>query len=289
VNYLISVRFHDRKKELRLRPYLQNLLAERRCSLTLAEIEGRHFFWFQFPPGREEEIRKKVGWAVARYICDQIEPDLINWMIRRYDPFRSHEEVGRIRREVFRQLKSSAWEYKKSVYADRREKLAEQVEWYLRENCRLAVDGYVRFRMKGHFRVLASCVKEAVASYRLDQEYKEFIRLLRQFVQLQVPKVPLIHVVHQADGGFRLLLADGRTLPQKELNEWGYEGWETPFSNEDYILGALLTAVPERVVVHTEQRHENVIRTLLQIFKGRIMLCDGCSRCKPAVKWGEDA
>jgi putative sporulation protein YtxC len=290
VSYLISVRFHDRRKGFHLRAYLRKLAVERRCAMTEAEVGGRLFFLLRFPPGVcEQETRKKLGWALARFICDHIEPDLINRMIRRYDPYRSHEEVDQIQREVLKQLKSSAWEYKHSVYADRREKLAEQVSRYLRDSYQLAVDGYVRFRMKGHFRVLASCVKEAVASYRLDQEYKEFIRLLRHFIHIQVPKVPLIHVVHQSEGGFRLLLADGRPLPQKELDEWGYEGWETPFSHEDYILSALLTAVPEHVVLHTEQPQENVIRTLLQIFKGRIMLCDGCSQCKPAVIWGEDA
>jgi len=59
-----------------------------------------------------------------------------------------------------------------------------------------------------------------------------------------------------------------------------HELMEHTCSREDLIVSTLLSAAPEFVVLHTQQREETIIRTVRKIFEGRIVLCEGCPLCR---------
>jgi putative sporulation protein YtxC len=293
VSYLISANLRDRTKVNRLSVFLKKFLDNLqkksvRCSMSETAVGPRRFFLLRFGSVRHRrKWRTALSRALADFICDSIEPDLIRRMIRQELHSHAAGEISQIEQVVLRLLESSAWERENAIYASRQEKLADQIATFVEESPKLAVDGFVRFRMKAHCRVLAACVKEAIHDYRLDQEYKEFIRLLRHFVQMQPPKTPLVHVIHEDKGRFRLLGADGAPYVFQEVTNWFREFLESPFSHEDYVVSALLTVVPDQVVLHTKNPEQNVIRTLVQIFEGRIMICDGCGQCRQTIHCGK--
>jgi putative sporulation protein YtxC len=152
---------------------------------------------------------------------------------------------------------------------------------FLRESKLLAIDGYVRFRLGFYRKALTKCVHDAVDQFLLDQEYQDFISLLKYFVSVQDSKIDLVHIMHKGVKQFELLDADGDSL---QLNDGGtlQEIVEHSFSHEDLIVSTLLTIAPEKIILHTKFPEENIIRTLTQIFEARMIKCSGCNTCGTA-------
>jgi putative sporulation protein YtxC len=280
VIFSISYTTRDLGNLVHLRSHLQMLAVERaRQGNDVAYREhregGRHFFLLGETKGRgRKEWIRSLAETLASFMCDCLEPEWIRSLIQRFYASGTAKERTRIEQEVLRLLDGSAWECARVVYGHRREKLAGQMAGYLQENPVLAVDGFARFRLQSYRQTLADCVKEAVNDHLLDLEYREFIQLLKRFVSLQPPGIRMVHVIHGGKERYRLLEEDGTPLVCNEQDTK-----DLPLSHEDRVVGTLLSLLPARVMIHSPAPDENMIRTLLQIFEGRAVVCSGCARC----------
>lgn len=297
MTYAISLDHPDCAKIICLSAYLKECVAQFQEKLSACHIDetvSGTLYQCTITIERrsllqEREFRKRLGRIVAEFVCEHLEPEMIRDIIQQEHGLRQPDEVQQIENQVRRLLETSAWEYAKVVYANRRDKIARQLSAFLKESQQLSVDGFARFRMKTYRYVLATCVQEAVHEYLLDQEYREFIHLLRSFVEIQPTKLDFVHLIHEGRGDFRLLQADGTPLVIKEGNEALKEMFEFSLSREDMIVSTMLSIVPREICLHTHDPQENVIRTLIQIFEGRICLCEGCRYCERPAHCREDA
>ncbi len=222
------------------------------------------------------EFRHGIGLAVAGYIRSYHEPQLVRNAVRRAFSFHTSGS-DTVVKAVLHWLEKKRMR-KPSLRLD--QKIADQVSGFLEDSRRLAVDGFIRFRLKGYHRVLTRLLDQAVREYRLEQEYQEFIELLRYFVSTQKTQIPMIHVLHFGKSRFHLMKEDGTPLQLKDVEGAMHELMEHTCSREDLIVSTLLSAAPEFVVLHTQQREETIIRTVRKIFEGRIVLCEGCPLCR---------
>jgi putative sporulation protein YtxC len=297
VVFQISICDSDLTKVVQLRACVGAFITECRakgwnCTVEERTIGDRHFFLcvsgFRNRT-QEREWLKQLAKAISEYICDSLEPEMIRAIIQQEYQILSAQEITQVEHYAKRLLEGSAWEHARVIYVNRRDKLAKQIWMFLRDSNRLAVDGFVRFRMKSYRKALSKCVRDAVEEFLLDREYKEFIQLLRYFLSAQTPKMALVHVVHEGKRRFRILKADGSPLRLKEMGGALHEVLENTFSHEDFIVSTLLTLAPEQVVLHTKNPEENVVRTLIQIFEQRIVVCSGCSECGISLNFHGDA
>ncbi|SEM98196.1 putative sporulation protein YtxC [Lihuaxuella thermophila] len=295
--YHISIDDSDLAKVVQLRACMGAFITECRangwnCTMEERIIGNRHVFLCVSgvqSRTREREWLKQLAKAMAEYICGSLEPEMIRTIIQQEYRILSAQEITQVEHYAERLLEGSAWEHARVIYVNRRDKLAKQIWVFLRENNRLAVDGFVRFRMKSYRTALSKCVRDAVEEYVLDREYKEFIQLLKYFLSVQTSKMALVHVIHEGKSRFRILKADGSPLRLKEMGGALQEVLEYTFSHEDFIVSTLLTLAPEQVVLHTKNPGENVVRTLIQIFEERIVVCNGCGDCGIPLNFHSDA
>ncbi|WP_380701931.1 sporulation protein YtxC [Salinithrix halophila] len=295
--YQISVPGHTASEEaVRMRAYLEAQLKELErfgAGFDLEEVgqgDRTVFRCLNRKLGRQREkgLRHGLGNAVAEYLITIDEPALIRKIIRMDFRYRDPEESKQIETYAFHLLSETEEEEEETPYLHRKERMARQVANYFTHSRTLAVDGFFRFRMKRYKKVLVKLVEHAIDEYLLDQEYQEFIDLLRYFVSAQQSKIPLVHVFHGGRRQFRLLTEEGNPLSLKEMDGVVQELMTESLSQEDLIVSTLLTAAPERVVLHSLHPGENVIRTLVQIFEGRITVCKGCSDCHVHFRSRED-
>ncbi|GGA52809.1 hypothetical protein GCM10007416_27370 [Kroppenstedtia guangzhouensis] len=226
----------------------------------------------------EQGLRHSLGRAVADYYLAVNEPNLIRRIITQDFHYWNPGESREIERYAYHLLDDS--EAEEPSHRRRKHWMARQIAKYFCNHRDLAVDGYFQFRMKRYRDILMKLVEHAIDEYLLDQEYREFIDLLRYFVSIQQPKVPLVHVLHIGIRRFRLLDGEGRPLQMKEMDHTVEELMDQVTSHEDLIVSTLLTVAPEQVVLHTRNREENVVCTLMQVFEDRITICNGCSGCR---------
>ncbi|MDA8353841.1 MAG: putative sporulation protein YtxC [Firmicutes bacterium] len=251
-----------------------------RCWMREKGCGNRTMFQFDTEANiGNKALRNALGTAVAEYYISICEPDLIRQIIRRQFQYQHPDDRRRIEQYTYELLMDSDDDAPSGQ--TRKVRMAQHVAQYLAQHQVLAADGFFHFRLKRYRNGLIHLVEHAVDEYLLDQEYREFIDLLRYFVSVQPPKYSLVHVLHTDERRFQLLDGEGRPLRMKELDGAVKELVEPPFSHEDLIVSTLLTVAPEQVVLHTRNREENVVQTLEQVFETRISLCDGCPECQP--------
>ena len=120
-----------------------------------------------------------------------------------------------------------------------------------------------------------------VEDYMIEKEYKEFIKLLKYFVDIQESKIEKIDIYIQSDGGY--VLKDG--LDNDVFEEFVKEIYEckidTEANVEDIIISGLITNAPKEVVIHNKDKALNLefIDTIKNVFGERVTFCNGCSKC----------
>ncbi|WP_207635422.1 putative sporulation protein YtxC [Thermaerobacter subterraneus] len=167
-----------------------------------------------------------------------------------------------------------------------RYQLSRQVAAYVEGAGLLLVDGFLRFRCRDYVEALELAVDRAVDEYLLDREYRDFVRLLRQFVDLQVPRLDVVHVVVEPSGAFTMTDEQGRAVSLPPGEAWvAGPGEGVAPDPGDALVSALVTVAARRFVVHLRRRNQGLggdTRDMLeQVFGNRVEVCTGCTRCRP--------
>lgn len=170
---------------------------------------------------------------------------------------------------------------------NRRNQILFRLLEYLDLHDELVVEGFLRFRLKDYFRELAETIDRAVEAFMADREYREFVRLLRYFVELQEPRLPEVHVVVRPDGLYRLLDEHGRVVENDYLEGPMVKMVQQEINSDDLLLSALITLSPRRVVLHAGPS-PRVCETIRSVFGERVEVCSGCKHCRAAARSEQD-
>jgi putative sporulation protein YtxC len=227
-----------------------------------------------------ELIRYRMSSALSDYILDVKEKAMIASLMDSQYYYRDPKDVEKIEKYAFQLLNEGDFEDPSLDYRfNRKNKLFHKIFAYLSEHTSINVDGFVDFRLPDYRKDLMDVVDHAIDEYILDKEYQEFISLLRYFVLVQDPKMQEIHVYH-SDNEFQLMHKDFSPLQMEEIDLFVNGLADQDIQFEDMIVSTLISASPEKIVMHTMDVEHNVIKTITQIFEGRIVLCSSCERCR---------
>jgi len=226
----------------------------------------------------DDAMALEVAKLLARHIVEHLEPELLGRMMRRhygqFDETEREEILGSARADSPRQ----------GLVAS----IASRIAEYLRQHRAVHVDGFVTFRLKDYVQALERDVDAAVDEFLIDREYREFVRLLRYFVEVQSPKVPEVHVLLQRDGRFEL--RDGRMqpMPDEASADFRLESEGAEINLEDVLVSSLITLAPAEVTVHGDDRAQELpsVRTAKQVFGARLHYCAGCRACEELRRAG---
>lgn len=228
--------------------------------------------------GVDDEVGKEVAHALAQHIVANIEPDLLSQLIRRhygqFDAADQEEILGSARAEAPRRGLTS--------------RLARRIGDYLAQHRAVNLDGFVTFRLKDYVLGLERDVDAAVDEFLIDREYREFVRLLRYFVEVQSPKLPEVHVMLRHDGRFELRDRLMQPLPDEVTADFRLESQGGEINLEDALVSSLITLAPADVMVHGDDAAQELpsVRTAQQVFGQRLHYCAGCGACEELRRAG---
>lgn len=166
-----------------------------------------------------------------------------------------------------------------SEFSLRSERIFECLSDYISNNKFFILDGFVNFRLFEYNSLIEQCVDVAVNKYIIDKEYKEFIELLRSYINSQKNRTDTIHVIYSnaepilLDENQNVLVYDNKFEHPKYLSD-------ITFSSKDYCLNALLNLLPKKIIVHLLVDEDEFVETLKLIFGNRLMICKECNICK---------
>lgn len=232
-----------------------------------------------------DKLRKMFVNCVSNALSDVVinhwEPIIIKRIIKENYFYFNKAEQNRIydfTRDVLNYNEISG-KHDISYQIKRKTFVLHKIQEFLCNSSIIIVDGFVNFRLKGYIEQLEESVDVAIDEYLMDKEYREFIKLLRHFVDLQEPKKDLVNVVfHNTE----ILLMDENCKFIEKDSSLDLIAKENPEVNmDDIVVSTLINIAPRRITIHgfTGKEKREVANALYNIFEGRVSFCHHCEIC----------
>lgn len=221
---------------------------------------------------------------MANALADVIVSDLEQYFIRKIIEYDYDQFDPREREEIFEksleELDFVPGSREKDIMSKikRRNHIFYKLLEYLENNNYINMEGFIRFRLKDYFRELEWAVERAVEEFLIEKEYKEFLKILRYFVDIQEPRIDTVQVIEREEGIFQLVDEKGVKIDNEYLDDFALSLVNNDIDYEDLLISALMTAAPARIIIHIDKERE-VVETITSIFGERVELCPGCKLC----------
>ena len=236
------------------------------------------------PIQAETLVRHYVASALSDVIVENWEQELLHKVIRGTYYYFTHDEQETIFRYAGRNLAGSVGVADNGhLYrVNRKAQVMHRLRDYLDGADELVLEGFVTFRLRDYVEELEDAVDRAVDDFLMEREYREFVRLLKYFVDVQEPRMDHVHVLIRPGGSFKLVDDDGSAIKSEYLEEFVVEMVESEVNYEDLLISALITLAPRAVTVHTrETEWDESIETIKGVFGERVRFCEACAVCDP--------
>lgn len=226
---------------------------------------------------QEPELRGDEAWqlsdALTSFVLeDWYEPWLMS-LVRRHYPYFAPDEQHAIGAYAAGRLSPSP------DYFERRYQIVrERLRGFLGDHDYLVVEGICTFLLRDIAQAMEDAVDLAVDDLLLENEQREFIRLLKSFLEMQPARTDAIHVFYEES---RFYLEDETKRPVgEELLQELSNGGGSDDLQDDLLISVLLTLAPARLVIHQGPFDLLMMRTIQAVFEERVHRCRGCERCE---------
>ena len=212
-------------------------------------------------------LTELIGEVVIEFYEEKILKQLINYNYFYFDEYEKNKIL-----ENFMQLIEPEMYNTKLIDN-------KNIKEYVKENKAMILDGFVYFRLRAYLEYLDEVVDSGVNQFVIEKEYREFISLLRVYVESKVPEYNLLHLIYI--NGESILLDEKRKIVSVSENIYNAKYLsDISFSSNDFALNTLLCLLPRRIEIHLIDDEDEFINTLKLIFEGRVTICKDCDICK---------
>lgn len=212
-------------------------------------------------------LTELIGEVVIEFYEEKILKQLINYNYFYFDEY----EKNKILENCIQLIEPEV--YTPKLFDNK------NIKEYVKENKAMVLDGFVYFRLKAYLEYLDEVVDSGVNQFIIEKEYREFISLLRVYVESKVPEYNLLHLIYI--NGESILLDEKRNIVSISENIYNAKYLsDISFSSNDFALNTLLCLLPRRIEIHLIDDEDEFINTLKLIFEGRVTICKDCDICK---------
>lgn len=150
--------------------------------------------------------------------------------------------------------------------------VVDKIRNYFRGNNYMILEGFVKFRLKFLVKYLDDVILRTVEEYFVEQEYNEFVKILRYFVEIQEPKIDLVNVLLESDGKYLMYDDKQQIINNDYLKEIVDELSDSNISYDDLLISALITIAPKNVIIHIDEdrKIDGVLKIISSVFDGRV-------------------
>jgi putative sporulation protein YtxC len=219
---------------------------------------------------------------LADYIIRQYEERLLTRIINGNYCYFNSAEKKEILGKALNIIRNEDKNFFNSLFQIRRRNvIIRRLMDYFDNSNSIILDGFVNFRLKEYMKDLEDIVDKAVDDFLMDREYREFIRLLRYFVDIQEPKLDTVHVIVGYNNKYTLLDESRKEITNECIQEYVNEIAEGEINYDDLLVSSLITFAPRKIVIHGNDqfRNKELMETIKNVFSGRVVLCPGCDTC----------
>lgn len=245
------------------------------CNLTEGELSFYNY----------ERIKNTLKNYVAKILADIVilreEKKMVRKLLDSNYYYFSDGERDILYDNTIQVLNSNTSPFTNFSFAARHDQVQKKIQEYLESNHELVLDGFVNFRLKQYRSQLGKLIDKVVDDFVMELEYKEFIRVLRYFVEVQEPRIDEVHVVVSDSDTFKILDKHGMPVKNQYVDHVIMQNADE-INYEDLLVSALISIAPHHVMIHnnTEAKTADLVSTIGNIFENRVAFCEaGCQFC----------
>lgn len=187
-------------------------------------------------------------------------------------------------------IKISTLEYlKKNEYINtegiiykisKKSRILKSIIDFLEENDSINIEGFINFRLKYYLDTIEDAIDKNIEDYFAEKEYKEFIKILQYFVEIQEPKREIVNIIF-SNNKYKLIDEKRLAINNEFLEEISEELSEIDINYDDLLISSLITIAPKKIIIHLDNGTNNfdIINIIKNIFLSKVTICEGCDLC----------
>lgn len=253
------------------------------CIISYAKKEENEKFFFKkisenelgFYSADSEILQLKIAEILSDYIIEFEEENLLKKILHSDYPFITSAEKGKILLTATQIIKNNENDFLKMLILLKRRFLIKQnILDYLSENDYIDLTGFVVFRLGSYKKMLIELIQKVIDDYKLQKEYKEFIDMLKFFVETQKNRMEKIHVIFEENGEYIILDSKNKDITKTCFEEFLETKEQNNLNNEDVLISSLITLAPKKLFLHFEDEKYNrkIVNTIEQIFENKVYI-----------------
>ncbi|HOB28935.1 MAG: putative sporulation protein YtxC [Dethiobacteria bacterium] len=282
----ISILVRRSSEQLRQRLETKGAFLEKmpfRCCWSDCGSAGRLLLFIPEYPAdsaSQKALIETVASLLSRFIIEDLKVHLLHDLLRFYYFYFGREERQEILALACRDFESKAFQRCRELH---RELIERSLQAYLGGSpVHLNIEGFYNFRMHEFRRELRRVLDNAVDSYLAEREYHEFVRLLKYFLNLQQPRIELLHLSVDAKGRFQVMDRCFKRVDPHDWEELAVADFDEESDYEDILVSMLVSVAPRRIMLHqnVSSRYPRAVKSLRSVFESRLIFCENCAYCR---------
>lgn len=235
----------------------------------------------------DEKVKKIIDLYVSnilyKIVIDKYkEKEMFDFLIDTYF-FLKQDEIIEVEEEIMKVLYcEESLKNENLVYCMNKVNIVtKKIQDCLEENTEININGFITFRMKDLREDIEEIIDKVVENYMVEKEYREFVKLLKYFVDIQESKIEEIDICIGENGNYSIRDNTGKDIFNEFMKELAECRVDTDANIEDVIISGLITNAPKNVVIHGKENCTNkeFLETIINVFGERVSYCEGCSIC----------
>ena len=220
-------------------------------------------------------LQLKVAEILTDYVIENEEENLLKMLILSDYPFLNYSAKNKIFTAATWIIKNNENDFLRMLILLKRRFLIKQnILDYLKENSSINIKGFTNFRLSAYKKMLSELIQKVIEDYKVQEEYKEFINMLKYFVETQKDRCKKLHVVFEENGEYTLLNENNFDITDKCFEEFLETKEQNNLNNEDVLISSLITLAPKKLFLHFESDNYNkkIVNTISQIFENKVYI-----------------
>ena len=213
--------------------------------------------------------KEEVSYSVAKWVVNNLEKGFVAEIFEKnYEGFSTADKKAILIR---------IYDYLSCNKVKRINDIKVITEEYLKENKRLNMTGFARFRLQRYREYLKKVIDNIIERFLIEKEYDEFISLIKEYLIYQERFINHLNVFTINN---RFVYMDEKGKNISDLLEKTFIIDEN-LSQDDKLLTILILCNPETISWHLPELTENneLIKTVISIFENSVEFCNKCEHC----------
>ncbi|WP_054871639.1 putative sporulation protein YtxC [Caloranaerobacter sp. TR13] len=224
-----------------------------------------------------------IAEAITDIVIDVYQEKIIDRLIIEKCYYLDSEDKKVIKSRVVDYLNRNEYVLREGIMPQisKKAKILKTVMDFLEENDNLIIDGLINFRLKFFTELIEEALEKNIEDFFVEKEYREFIRVLQYFVELQESKVDLVNIIFKNDGTYQLLDKKMNLIDNDIFQELAEEISENEMNYDDLLISSLITIAPKKIIIHIEKsiQDREIIKVIKSVFQNKVSVCPGCRLC----------